>query len=180
MTTITSKESGNFTELLVSAGLSPEIPKDADLYGWLVGSWELDVRNYWTDMSGRGIEGQAHFERTLEGRAVQDIWIIPRADERTGESPRPNTYGTTLRVWDKTINAWRITWINPVTGARNELIGRRNGSDIVQIGTHSDGTPIRWIFTDISNDSFIWRGEALNADGKTWTVQGEFHARRIR
>lgn len=180
MTTFAAKESSTFTGLLVSAGLSPEIEAGDDLYGWLVGSWELDVRHYWTDMTGRGIKGEAHFERVLEGRAVQDVWIIPCEGERGSELPKPNTYGTTLRVWDRTISAWRITWINPVTGARNELIGRRHGRDIVQLGTHPEGTPIRWTFTDITNDSFIWRGEALNADGKTWSLQGEFHARRIR
>jgi hypothetical protein len=179
MTTFAAKESSSFGELLVSAGLSPEIPEKQDIYGWLVGSWELDVRHYWTDMSGRGIKGEAHFERVLEGRAVQDVWIIPRAAEQ-GDLPKPSTYGTTLRVWDRTMSAWRVTWINPVTGARNELVGRRRGNDIVQLGTHSDGTPIRWTFTDITNDSFIWRGEALNADGETWTLQGEFHACRIR
>ena len=25
----------------------PEIPPQEDLYGWLVGSWELDVLHYW-------------------------------------------------------------------------------------------------------------------------------------
>jgi hypothetical protein len=91
-----------------------------------------------------------------------------------------NMYGTTLRVWDPGIQAWRVTYINPVNGQRDELIGRRSGNDIVQIGTHADGTPIRWSFTEISENSFHWLGEALGPDGKSWKLEGEFRARRIR
>jgi hypothetical protein len=49
---------------------------------------------------------------------------------------------------------------------------------LVQIGTHADGTPIRWNFTDITRDSFRWTGVALANDGVTWTLEAEFHARR--
>jgi hypothetical protein len=84
--------------------------------------------------------------------------------------------GTTLRVWDSSIQAWRITWINPVTGHREEQIGRWSGRDIVQVGTRSDGTPTRWMYTEITPDSFRWTGEALQPDGKTWKLEGEFRA----
>jgi hypothetical protein len=165
---------------LAATTRSLEIPESADAYGWLVGSWVLDVRHYWVDVSALGIKGEAHFGWVLEGRAVQDVWIMPRRSERTSELGKTNnTYGTTLRVWDGTIQAWRITWINPVTGARAELIGRWSGKDIVQVGTHADGTPIRWIFSEITSKSFRWTGEALNPDGETWRLEGEFRARRI-
>jgi uncharacterized damage-inducible protein DinB len=166
--------------VLAAPGRSPEIPESADAYGWLVGSWELDVLHYWTDVAGRGLEAEAHFFWVLEGRAVQDVWIMPRRAERTAVLDKTNDmFGTTLRVWDPKVQAWRITWINPVTGARNELLGRWSGKDVVQVGTHSDGTPIRWVFTDIAPDSFRWIGESLNPDGRTWKLQGEFRARRL-
>jgi hypothetical protein len=87
-------------------------------------------------------------------------------------------YGTTLRVWDPALRAWRVTYLNPRTGQRDELVGRRIGEHLVQIGTHADGTPIRWNFTDITPDSFRWTGAALAQDGVTWTLEAEFHARR--
>ena len=70
--------------------------------------------------------------------------------------------------------------MNPVTGLRDELIGRWQGKDVVQIGTHPNGTPIRWIFNEITANSFHWTGEALEEDGKTWRLEGEFRATRIR
>jgi uncharacterized damage-inducible protein DinB len=165
--------------VLAAPGRSPEIPESADAYGWLVGSWELDVRHYWTDVTARGLKAEAHFAWVLEGRAVQDIWIMPRRAERKAELGKTeNMFGTTLRVWDPAIDAWRVTWINPVTGARNELVGRWVGKDVVQVGTHAGATPIRWTFTDITPDSFRWVGESLEPDGRTWKLQGEFLARR--
>ena len=138
-----------------------------------------NVRRYGVDVSDRGIKGEAHFGWVLEGRAVQDVWMLPRLSDRTaGLEKSLNSYGTTLRVWDPAIQAWHVTWINHVTGRRDELIGRWSGKDIVQIGAHSDGTPIRWIFSEITHDSFRWTGEVLEPDGKTWKLEGEFLARR--
>jgi hypothetical protein len=151
---------------LIAPSRSAEIPEAADVYGWLIGSWALDVRRFGVDGIERRGSGEVHFAWVLEGRAVQDVWIMP------------NTYGITVRVWDRAIQAWRVTWINPVSGARNELVGRRSGKDIVQVGTHSDGTPIRWIFSEITADFFLWTGEALEPDGNTWRLEAEFRARR--
>ncbi len=170
-----------FQSALVAAERSTQISEADDLYGCLVGSWELDVLHYRVDVREKRLKGEAHFAWALEGRAVQDVWIMPPRSERTDETdPACNMYGTTLRVWDPTIKAWRITWTNPVTGQCDRLVGRRQGKDLVQIGTHADGTPICWRFTDITPDSFRWIGEALNPDGKTWRIEAEFHAKRVR
>src|SRR5207244_12126506 len=127
----------------------------------------------------RGIKGEIHFSRVLEGRAVQDLWIMPRRSERGAAlDPAFNMYGTTLRIWDAAAQAWRVTWNNPVTGQRNDLVGRRTGNEIVQVGARPDGTAIRWIFTEITADSFLWIGESLLQDGKTWKREGEFRAKR--
>ena len=172
----------SFLEVLSPSGRSPEIPETLDVYGWLIGSWELDVYYYKAiDVSARRIKGEVHFGWVLEGRAVQDVWIMPRRSERTtGLDKTNNMYGTTLRVWDAAIQAWHITWINPVTGHREEQIGRRSGKDIVQVGARADGTPTRWMFTEITPDSFHWTGESLLPDGKTWKLEGEFRAKRMR
>ena len=176
-----ARQTDGFTALLAAAGRSAEIPESSDVYGWLVGSWELEVLHYQAvDVSAQGIGGEAHFGWVLEGRAIQDVWIMPRSAGRHADLKKTNNmYGTTLRVWDSTIQAWRIHWINPVSGHREQQIGRRVGKDIVQVGARADGTPTRWQFTEITADSFHWIGEALEPDGKTWKLEGEFRARRI-
>jgi hypothetical protein len=46
-----------------------------------------------------------------------------------------NMYGTTLRVWDPSIQAWRITWRNPAGDHHENQIGGRSGTDVAQIVT---------------------------------------------
>ena len=169
-----------FHALLSAPGRSPDIPESADAYSWLVGSWDLDVLHYLAiDVAGRGLKAEAHFGWVLEGRAVQDIWIMPRPSERSADFDKSmNMYGTTLRIWEPSIQAWRITWINPAAGHREEQIGRWSGKDIVQLGIRSNGTPTRWTYTEITSKSFHWLGEALETDGKTWKMEGEFRAER--
>jgi hypothetical protein len=42
-------------EALFAKDRAPEIPESEDLYGWLVGSWDLDIRTYWKDVSTLGL-----------------------------------------------------------------------------------------------------------------------------
>ena len=180
--TTTQTIPANFISLLHTAGPSPEVPESADIYGWLVGSWHLDVLHYrGIELSSQKLTGEAHFGWVLEGRAIQDVWIMPRVSERNSNSDRTNNmYGTTLRIWDAALQAWRIRWFNPVTGHEERQTGRKVGGDIVQIGARLDGTPTRWRFTEITPDSFLWLGEALEPDGRSWKLEGQFRARRNR
>src|SRR5262245_13041627 len=139
---------------LGAACRSPEIPEAMDAYGWLIGSWEIDLLGYDDEDNVIHTTGEAHFGWVLQGRAVQDVFINPRRSEREPDSPKfANWYGTTIRIYDPSIRAWRANWFNPHDGVRAELIGRRNGNEIVQEGKFADGTPIRWTFSEITNDS---------------------------
>jgi hypothetical protein len=180
MTTLEAQKTHEFHDALTAAGRSCEIPEALDAYGWLVGDWELDVLHYaGVDVAAQRIQGEVHAGWVLEGRAVQDVWIMPRRSERTANmSHQLNMYGTTLRVWDRTIGAWRITWSNPAGDHYEQQLGSRSGPDIVQLGTRPDGTRTRWSFVEITADSFHWLGEALAPDGKNWKREGEFRAKR--
>lgn len=173
-----------FLSAVASPGRTGEIDEADDVYGWLVGSWSLAVLHYrGFDLRGEGLTGEVHAGWTLEGRAIQDVWIMPaREDRRAGRmarDPQNDMYGTTLRAWDPTLRAWRIAWNNPARGHRETQIGRRVGSEIVQTGARENGQATRWRFTDIAQDRFHWIGEALDIDGKTWRLEGEFIATRM-
>ena len=68
----------------------------------------------------------------------------------------------------------------PAGNHYEQQVGRRIGSDIVQLGTRANGVATRWRFVEITADSFHWLGDALQPDGATWTLEGEFLARRVR
>ena len=169
-----------FLESLSSAARSPAIPPTDDLYGFLIGSWELDLTAYDDGGNVTRSTGEAHCGWVLQGLAVQDVFINPRRTDRGPQSPKfANWYGTTIRIYDPSIEAWRVCWFNPHDGIRAELIGRRRGEDVVQEGQFPDGTKIRWSFSEIAADSYRWRGERLERDGKTWRLQVEFRGRRL-
>lgn len=168
----------DFCEVLPSDVISPDLNQNADMYGWLIGSWDVDVTDYDLGASSRKSKGEWHFSRVLEGRAIQDIFIVPIRGSREQIGKDNNRYGTTLRFYDPSIDAWRITWFNPVRAVKNELIARRKGNDIVQEGKLDDGTLMRWSFVDIQPDSFRWLGESSSDGGKTWVLGAEFLVKR--
>jgi hypothetical protein len=116
------------------------------LYGWLIGRWDMDSVVHAEDgTSEPGPHGEIHFGWVLEGRAIQDVWVLPGL-----------FYGTTLRVYDPALDAWHILWSDPLKQYYTRQIGRAHGNDIVQEGTDEAGTPVRWSFTEITPNSFHW------------------------
>src|SRR5262249_59278496 len=80
--------------------------------------------------------GRMALRWVLEGRAIQDVWIVPRRGAgRLGDGlSNVNVYGTTLRTYDPRLDAWHIQWTDPVTQSYFNMIGRRQGAAIVQLG----------------------------------------------
>jgi hypothetical protein len=171
---------GPTADALLATSAHPSLGAAADLYAWLVGSWNVDVTDFGDDGMPRHGDGEWHFAWVLEGRALQDVWIVPMRAERAREpaSVVGNRYGTSLRVYDRETATWRVTWINPVTGAEDHLVGRREGEDVVQTGIDREGRLMRWTFTDITPDGFRWLGETSADDGASWRLDAEFVGRR--
>jgi hypothetical protein len=154
-----------FEEALVAESRSPEISAQEDVYAKLLGAWDVQARDRTDSGTFQVTEGEWFFARTLAGRAVQDVWIAP------------NRYGTSVRTFDPRTRTWQVTWLNPVTGAFDVLRTRMDGERIVQEGTQGNGRRIRWIFQEITDQSFHWTGEAQLPDG-SWRLEAEFFGRR--
>jgi hypothetical protein len=151
------------------------------LYGRFVGDWDSEIIAHGPDGARHHAQGEIHFGWILEGRAIQDVWMIPRLADRAGAPPFPiagNWYGTTIRVYDPTIEAWRITWIDPARNTFRQQIGRARGQDIVQEGTTESGALSRWSFTKITEKSFHWLAEAKPAGTSDWQLIVEVLAER--
>jgi hypothetical protein len=157
----------SFAEALRADGPAPDRAEKMRLYAWLIGDWTMDTVVHRDDGSRHTGPGEIHFAWALEGRAIQDVWILPGI-----------FYGTTLRVYDPGLDAWHILWNDPLKQLYLRQLGRARGNDIVQEGKSDDGATIRWSFLDITRDSFRWTGERSRDGGATWQLQAEFHARR--
>jgi len=171
-----------FAHVLHSPGPDPERKEKLALYGWLVGQWELDVTTTPEDGSTHSGSGEIYAGWVLRGRAIQDVWMIPRlADRKPGIAQMPgagNWFGTTLRLYDLNLDAWRILWCDPATSIFTRQIGRASGRDIVQEGPDPRGGHMRWTFTDIKPTSFHWMAER-SLDLIHWRKEVVVRARRI-
>jgi len=167
-----------FHEALESSVRAAEISPENDIYAPLLGSWDVQVVDYPETGEPVRNSGEWHFARVLEGRAVQDVWIVPPRGARFPASRNNNRYGSSLRIFDPARNAWKVIWVNPVTGVESHLRGHREGNQLVHVGRQDGGDLYRWTFSDISNDSFNWSGEASSDDGETWRLEAEFFAQR--
>lgn len=156
-----------FIDALTADGPAPDRAGKMGLYGWLIGDWTFDAVVHKDDGTQHNGRGEIYFGWVLEGRAIQDVWILPGV-----------FHGTTLRVYDPGIDAWHILWNDPLKQFYTRQIGRAQGSDIVQLGKTEAGALLRWTFTDIAPNAFRWLGEHSNDDGATWRLQSEFKARR--
>jgi hypothetical protein len=157
-----------FVTALCSDAPAPDRAEKLNLYGWLIGSWNMDASVFAADGTKQTGCGEIHFAWALEGRALQDVWILPGV-----------FYGTTLRIYDPGMDAWHILWSDPLRQFYARQIGRARGPDIVQEGNDASGTPIRWTFTDITPNSFRWLGERSDDGGRTYWLQAEFLATRV-
>jgi len=168
--------STDFAEALISDAPSAELGDRATDFDWVIGGWSAVVRDFGCDGSVSESTGEWWFSWILEGRAIQDIWIVPPRVDRAKSTREYNRYGTTIRFFDPGEKMWRILWVNPVSGVKSELAGRREGNRIVLEGT-SGTERIRWSFNDISDQAFVWRGEHQGTD-KQWVVGAEFDLKR--
>ena len=162
MTTTTS-----FFHALHAAGPAADRADKMRLYGWLIGNWNFDAVVHADDGTQHKGQGEIHFAWVLEGRAIQDVWILPGL-----------FYGTTLRIYDPGLDVWHILWSDPLKQFYTRQIGRAVGRDIVQEGNAGTGETMRWSFTEITPDSFRWTGERSLDGGASWQLQADFRARR--
>jgi hypothetical protein len=162
-------------DVFLSDGPDPELAGELELFGQFVGSWDVTVTNHKPDGSSVTIPAEWHFAWALGGRAIQDVWIAPSREARNGSE---GEWGTTIRFYDRGIDAWRSTWLGPRHHVVMPFIARRVQDEIVLEGSFEDGVTTRWIFSDITPESFAWRSVESRDGGDTWTLDQEMKARR--
>jgi hypothetical protein len=157
----------SFVKALLADQPAEDRADKMQLYAFLIGRWDMEGVVHRDDGTENKNRGSIHAGWVLEGRALQDVWIFPGS-----------FYGTTLRVCDPALDAWHILWGDPLKQLYLRQLGRAQGPDIVQEGKVGDSVFTRWRFTELTANSFYWKGER-STDGDAWQLQAEFFARRI-
>ena len=182
--TSTDSSSTHHSEMisaLVAQGPFPDYADKLMLFGRLVGAW--DIEGSYFNQEGQVVrqqQGEWHFDWVLEGRAIQDVILTPPREERRRTGSPAKEYGTTVRFYDPRIDAWRVTFVAPVFGAIVSLIARPLGDTIVVEGRSPDNKLYRWIFSDITDQAFLWTGCTSGDEGRTWLREEEIRGTRRR
>lgn len=158
-------------ERIAASGPFADLSEKLMLYGQFVGSWDIDATWYEPGGLRRTGKGEWHFQWILGGRGVQDVLFACDAP--------PDQFGTTLRCYDREMDAWHIAWMQPAGGEFVHLVGRKVGDRIVQEGVSSDPRRReRWSLSEVTASSFLWTGEVSFDDGLTWVLEQEMRAVR--
>lgn len=180
MEDLANANSSHLDEMLDALRADGPHPDHADalqLFGRLIGSWSIEWRGLYDEEEGgwRTAVGEWHFGWVLQGRAVQDVWIVPRRSD-----PEPGQgYGTTIRFYDAATKAWRVVWVNPAKGAIYIFEIQEVDGGIVMTTRDTENELARWAFSEIAENTFRWKGSASDDGGATWQLQEEMVATRI-
>lgn len=160
---------------LAADGPDPDLKEKLLLFGQFVGDWDIVEAKYQQpDGTWVKMQGEVHFGWILGGNAVQDVWMGCKEG-----SQKMTLFGTTIRFYDPKIDAWRSTWLSPLKGLVQAFIGRKVNDEIVLDLQNTSSCPERWMFSEITKQSFRWRAEETHDDGKTWVMTEEMHIRKV-
>lgn len=163
-----------FEAALVSEGKSERIPEEYNFFGKVIGEWDLDWNDHLNTPTPRRVKGEWIFSWVLDRMAIQDVFIVPSRTERLIDIQPDAAYGTTLRLFNPEKQVWEIFYGCPEECARLEA--RKEGDEIVLTEITSQG--MKWIFSDITDNSFTWRSTAINEDGEWITLAKVFATRK--
>ena len=158
---------------LPASGPDSSLGDEARVFDRLVGTWDCAYSFHGDDGSVRDSSGELRFGWTLDGHALQDLWIS--YPDHAGEE---RTIGTSVRFFDAQAGKWRVIFVAPAQGAITTVEGGAEEGRIVLRGTSASGGLLRWSFNDIRPDSFTWRGEKSLDGGKTWRLREEHRMTR--
>jgi hypothetical protein len=159
---------------LQAAGPNPSLGNGAGVFDRFVGTWDGVYNEFSKDGKTTRSLGEWTFGWVMDGRVIQDLFIIHPSKTRT-----ERYMGATLRYFNPKSKTWGVTFIDPENNAVETLTGGAVGDDrIVLLSQDTDGKQRRWSLVDIRPDSWIFRDEASGDGGKTWRLLEEDHMTR--
>lgn len=155
-----------FITALCSNARNERIPEEYDFFGCLIGEWNIVWNDHLEDVKPRRVKGEWIFSRVLDGTAVQDLFIVPSREERLIDKQPDAEYGTTLRIFNPETMVWDIFY--GCMGEAIRLTARKVGEEIIL--TENTTEKMRYVFSDITTSSFLWRKERMNENNECQTV----------
>lgn len=159
---------------LAAMGPNPALVEQSKVFGRLVGTWDVEYTDFSKDGKVRHRSGELIVGWILDGRAMQDMWIV---DPSVGRKER-EVY-TTVRYFDPKSGTWPAIFIDPEHASAARFTGGAVGDDRIVLDTRDFGdAETRWSYSDIRPDAFGYREEESSDGGKTWRLTLEGHMKR--
>jgi hypothetical protein len=140
-----------------------------------VGDWDVVVKARpkpdapWVEQRGRN-----RVTRVLDGCGIEESFSA------TGGASG-DWAGKSLSRFVDAEGKWRQTWIDD-GGGYMPFVGEKRGGDVVLVGEPKTAlgvtTVMRMVFTNITEDSFLWRWEASKDGGSAWETKMTIEYRR--
>ncbi|QDZ15396.1 hypothetical protein [Humibacter ginsenosidimutans] len=163
----------SFAAALVSEGVAPEHPNRMTRFGQLVGTWRVsgerldEATGEWTARDFTWIVSWV-----MEGRAVEDLEVI----EVDGQA---STVAVAVRVYDPAAGVVRVSYFAPAANQFANLVAQGWRDGLRQDGTQNDERPIRWNFSEITDESYVFDGWVSDDDGATWKLVEHLEGTRL-
>jgi hypothetical protein len=152
----------------------PSLPERAKVFERLIGAWDVEYTDFSKDGKETHRSGEFIVGWILDGRAIQDYWIVYPSGER-----KDREVYTDLRYYDPKSQTWPSTFIDPEHASVARFTGRIIGDGSIVLDTRDfGGTDTRWSANEIRPNSFVWREEESLDGGKTWRLLAEHHMKR--
>ena len=159
---------------LQSRGPNPALGDQAKVYDRLVGTWDVAYTDFSKDGKVTHRSGEFIVGWVMDGRAVQDFWIVYPSGAR-----KEREVYTDLRYYDSKSRTWPSTFIDVEHASIARFTGGAVGGDRIVLETLDfDGTDTRWSINDLRPDTFVWREEESLDGGKSWRLTAEHHMKR--
>lgn len=163
-----------FINALCSNTKSEQIPEEYDFFGNLIGEWNIIWNDHLNEVEPRRVKGEWIFSWVLDGMAIQDLFIVPSREERLQNKQPDTEYGTTLRFFNPKTSEWDIFY--GCTGEAIRLTARKIDNKIIL--TENTTERMRYIFSDITDSSFLWIKEQVTQNNEWQTVAKVFAERK--
>jgi hypothetical protein len=158
---------------LKALGPHPSLGDQADVFGRLVGTWDVEYTDFSKDGKITHRTGEFIVGWIMDGRVIQDFWIVYPSGTR-----KDREVYTDLRYYDPKSRTWPSTVIDPEHASVASFAGGAVGDRIVLNTKDFGGADTRWSINNLRADSFVWREEESLDGGKTWRLSAEHHMKR--
>ena len=115
----------------------------------------------------RGV-GDWHWTWILGGQAILDVLTFP--SQSSTPTPSEYSHNVLIRVFDESADMWRVVWAHPRSASLNTYHGTFSDDGGVVLRNDPHGEPTKWIFSEVTHDSFLWEGFTKDSPDSDWRM----------